>query len=141
MNISKTMKASIAPLVLVPVLLCGLSSAAAEEDARTASVAPQVGLTSHQVQTAMGAKRIETRDCVFDTADALPPQVSLTVEIVITPDGLVRTASMYASNAESAEVDACVVEVVSSVEFPSTNLSLDATVHYRLLFVIGSNNR
>lgn len=138
MKTSNQIKASLAPLFLSLTLFGGLSTALAQSSPGTESARAQSGLTASQVQDAMGTRRYETRECVFRSADSLPSEVNLTVELVITPEGLVRTASMFESNSESEDVDECVVELVRNIHFPSTSATLDAAFRYRFLFVTGA---
>ena len=132
-------KTSMALLVFFSVFFGGISSALAQSDSSAETAQLQPTLTASQIQRAMSTERYETRECVFRSADSLPMEVNLTVEVVITPAGLVRTASMFESNSENEEVDQCVVDLVRDIQFPSSSATLDSIVRYRYIFVTGSS--
>jgi len=106
------------------------------QDSASASNAPP--LTSEQIRSAMMGSRQSVRDCVFNRQADLPSQLDMVVEFVISNSGNVQSATMYQSNTTNEEVDSCVVNTVSAIEFPEPSGGQPFAVRYRFFFVTGS---
>ncbi len=86
----------------------------------------------------MMGSRQSVRDCVFNRQADLPSQLDMVVEFVISNSGNVQSATMYQSNTTNEEVDSCVVNTVSAIEFPEPSGGQPFAVRYRFFFVTGS---
>ena len=86
----------------------------------------------------MMGSRQSVRDCVFTRQADLPSQLDMVVEFVISNSGNVQSATMYQSNTTNDEVDSCVVNTVSAIEFPEPAGGQPFAVRYRFFFVTGS---
>lgn len=116
--------------LLMTTLWAAESWAQSGEETRT-------GLSSEQIRSAMTANRMAARECVFQATDTLPGQLEMVVEFQVDPDGEVRRASMHESNTGSGQVDGCIVDLMSQIDFPQTEADQPIGVRYRYFFVTG----
>ncbi len=130
MNISKIVVPS---LIVLFTIACASSAFAQSRGASHRAEAQP--LTQQQLQTAVLERRLEVRECVFSTDEELPRQLHLVVQFIIGADGSVRDVSMHESNAGVDAVDSCVIGVVETVQFPSTNTGRDFAVRYPFIFI------
>ncbi len=105
--------------------------------AAESSAQSREGLSSEQIRSTMSANRMAARDCVFQATDSLPGQLEMVVEFQVNPDGQVRQASMHESNTGSGQVDGCIVDLLSQIDFPGTDAEQPMGFRYRYLFVNG----